>query len=244
MDKDTLDILIKMAVAIVAIWTLFYKRTEILGITHKDYTAKLDSTVRFFHDFFNKTNQSKLVLDRAAQELVRSDYVDNEFVLYLIKLHEARIISFDEIIRLYKLGRKSINYKLQDKVTSDCFEIKIKKGRSVKRQTFIWGLQYVFFAFIFLIPLIFSNLIVNKFFNFNAPIFLYILIIIYFFGTFILAITALIQTANIQDAETFINKLKVADEKYVEHEKNEKEKLKTSDVVVVQNIREYNRNRY
>lgn len=50
-DKDSWDIVIKAGLAIVAIWTLFYKRTEILGLTHKNYTAKLDSTVRFFESF-------------------------------------------------------------------------------------------------------------------------------------------------------------------------------------------------
>lgn len=98
--------------ALVGIIGIFFKRQEITALAHKDYTAKLDSTNRFFENFFEKYGVRRLVLDRAAQELARLDYVDYDFICYLVKLHEARLINLDQIIRLYKSGRKFIEYTL------------------------------------------------------------------------------------------------------------------------------------
>lgn len=241
MEKDGLEIVIKIALAIATIWTLFYKRAEILGIAHKDYTAKLDSTVRFFKEFFNDNNQKKLILDRASQELARSDYVDYDLISYLIRLHEARAIIFDDIVRLYKLGRKSITYIPQVIVTSECFKLKVKEARSVKKQIFLWGIQYVFFASLFFLPLMFSEYIINTLANSSAPILIYLLCIMYLIATFMMAFIPLLQSTNLRDAETFINKLKKADEKYKEYEELEKIRLEVKNRISVNNVREYRR---
>ena len=75
--------------ALVAIIGVFFKREEILSLRHKDYTAKLDSTLRFFKEFYGRTDQRKLVLDRAAQEVVRLDFVDSKHrILQKVKIND------------------------------------------------------------------------------------------------------------------------------------------------------------
>ncbi len=241
MSKDDWDIIIKLAVALIAVWTLFYKRSEILGLLHKDYTSKLDSTIRFFDDFFKNNHENKLTLDRAAQELARLDFVDYDLVVYLIKLHEARLISFDELIRLYKYGHKLLNYKSQSDVDAMCFQLKIKNGRSVKIQNRIWGTQYVFFAFLFVFPLMYVDFIINLIFKADYPFYIYLFSGTYFLGTLILAVGALFQSTNLQDAETFLKKLKEADCKYTEHEKERKLDHQAPINETIWNIREYKR---
>jgi hypothetical protein len=68
--------------SIVGVLGVFFKREEILSLRGKDFTARLDSTVRFFKDFTNA--DEKLVLDRAAQELVRQDFVNFRFVQLIL----------------------------------------------------------------------------------------------------------------------------------------------------------------
>lgn len=214
-----LDIFIKFALGVAGIWTLYYKRTEILALTHKDYTAKLDSTIRFNRDFFNKEGVSKLILDRAAQELARLDYVDYDFICYLIKLHDARLLDLDQMIRLYRNGRKFIIYTAQTDVTATNFKMKIKSGRTVNRQIFYFGSQYVFFAMLIALPFIFSTQLPSLS-HLNAPFLVYFISGTYLLGCFILSVVALLDSTNLQDTKTFLEKLKKADQEYQAHVEN------------------------
>ncbi len=233
------DIAIKLALGGVAIWTLYYKRTEIQSLSHKDFTAKLDSTIRFKKDFYEKNNVSKLVKDRAAQELARLDYVDYDFIYYLIKLHEARVVNMDELLRLYKSGRKFIIYTPQEKVSVNNFKLKIKEGRSVKRQAFIYSSQYLFFAMLFVLPFAFSEVLL-KYIPKNIPWFAYFFAGVFLTSCFIMAISSLLDTANIHDAETFIDKLKKADDEYQEILRQKE--LEELNKPKVSNYSEYHRN--
>lgn len=233
-----LDILIKMALGGVGIWTLYYKRTEILAITHKDFTAKLDSTIRFYRDFFDNVNVNKLVLDRAAQELARLDYVDYDFICYLIKLHDARLIDLDQMIRLYRSGRKFIVYTPQNEVTVTNFKMKIKDGRSVKKQVFYFAFQYVFFAMLIILPLVFSKYLPNLS-QLEIPFFAYFFAGSYFLGCFILSFIGLLDSGKIQDAETFLEKLNEADIQY--QSIMNQQVLEESNKNLVSNYSEYQR---
>lgn len=210
-DPDTIS---KFALGLVAIWGLYYKRTEILALTHKNFTAKLDSTIRFYKDFFDKENEKKLVLDRAAQELARLDYVDYDFICYLIKLHDARLIDLDQIIRLYKTGRKFIIYTPQKNVTATNFKMKIKDGRTVNTQVLRFNIQYIFFAALIAFPVAFSGQLLPDSIQVKIPFFTYFFVGAYVLGCFILSITGLLDSGKIRDAETFLEKLEVADTEY------------------------------
>ena len=233
-----LDILIKMALGGVGIWTLYYKRTEILAITHKDFTAKRDSTIRFEKDFFDKGNVSKLVLDRAAQELARLDYVDSDFICYLIKLHDARLIDLDQMIRLYRSGRNFIIYTPQKEVTASNFKIKIKDGRTVGRQVFYFGFQYVIFAMLIVFPLAFSGNIPSLI-QVKNILFAYFFGGAYILGCLFLSVKALIDSVDIRDAETFIQKLNDADVQY-QAMVSQKE-IEASNKKLISNYSEYQR---
>ena len=213
MDKDLLDILIKAGLAFIAVGTLFYKRTEILGLTNKEYTAKLDSTVRFFDKFYKKENLNKLTLDRSAQELTRSDYVDYNLIVYLVELNQERQINFDYLVRLYRSGRKFLIYKPNIKVDSSCFVFNLKEGRSVKRQTIYWNIKYVITAFLFFSPFIFLGEKSYKIVMENINIVSGFYIFAYFFGTAILAISSLVNSTDLRDADIFLKKIKEADER-------------------------------
>ncbi|WP_338563630.1 hypothetical protein [Acinetobacter sp. KS-LM10] len=244
MDKDIWDILIKLALACFGAWTLFYKRAEILGYLHKDYTAKLDSTVRFFEQFYKKEAEKRLTLDRAAQELVRSDFVNYDLVVYLIKLHELRLINFDQLMKLYKFGRKFLIYTNKDIVSSDAFTLKIKKGRKVKKQIKYWNIQYAIFASLFLFPLVFWDIWLKGLLNQNLNVIAYIYLLAYFVGSLILAFLPLLQSNDLKHAEDFIAELKEADEQYNEYEVSERMIHGIKEAKIIGNISEYKRNRY
>ena len=221
MDKDLWDILIKAGLAFIAVATLFYKRTEILGLANKEYTAKLDSTVRFFDKFYKKENLNKLTLDRSAQELTRSDYVDYDLVVYLVELKQHRLINFDYLVRLYRHGRKFLIYKPHIKVDSSCFVLKIKEGRSVKRQTIYWNIKYVITAFLFFSPFIFLGEKTYKVVVENINIVSCFYIFAYFFGTAILAISSLVDSTDLRDANKFLKEIKDADERLTQIKENQ-----------------------
>lgn len=213
MDKEQLDILIKAGLALLAVWTLFYKRTEVLGLAQKEYTAKLDSTARFFEKFYKNENENKLTLDRSAQELTRSDYVDYDLIVYLLDLNEKRLVNFDKIIRLYKHGRKFLTYTSCESVNSSCFELKIKKDRTVRNQVIRWNITYVVMAFLFFLPFIFFggktyNLLIE---NMNIIVAIYVLA--YFLGTAVIAVSSLVKTTDLRDADIFLKEIKDADQK-------------------------------
>lgn len=201
--------------ALVGIIGIFFKRQEITALAHKDYTAKLDSTNRFFENFFEKDGVRRLVLDRAAQELARLDYVDYDFICYLVKLHEARLINLDQIIRLYKSGRKFIEYTPQQNVSASNFTLKIKDGRSVKKQVIIFGAQYFFFALLLVLPFLLASILSN-WLPTQVSLFVYFFGGAYLFGCFLLALMGLLDSENIKDAENFLNKINEADAPYLE----------------------------
>lgn len=161
--------------------------------------------------FYKSEKENKLTLDRSAQELTRSDYVDYDLIVYLIELNEKRLVSFDHLIRLYLHGRKFIIYTPTKEVTSLSFELKIKKGRTVKRQLSLWSLTYVVSAFMFLAPFIFSlekyHTLLDEQFNIIVAIY----VCAYFIGTAIFAVSSLLNTTDLKDAEMFINELKNAE---------------------------------
>ncbi|MCH7329624.1 hypothetical protein [Acinetobacter modestus] len=236
-----MDIAIKLALGLVAIWTLYYKRAEIIALGHKDFGAKLESTTRFFKDFLHDKNRSKLERDRAAQEIARLDYVDYDLVAYLIKLHEARLVNFDQMIRYYRLGRKFITYNPQNDLRSENFELKIKKGRSYKVQVILYLTQYIFFAMLVLMPLAFSNEILT-YGPFKKSFITYLICGVFLFGCAILSIIALLDSGNLHDADSFIENIKKADSEYetirqIEHSDN----LNNSSI---SNISEYRRSRH
>lgn len=244
MDSGQIEILIKLVLAVVTIWTLFYKAKEILTLLNKDYTAKLDSTVRFFEQFYNKETEKRLTLDRAAQELVRSDFVDYDLVVYLIKLHELRLINFDQLMKLFKFGRKFLIYTNKDIISSDAFTLKIKTGRKVKKQIKYWNIQYAIFATLFLIPLVFWDSWLKGVLSQNLNMIIYIYLLAYFVGSLILAFLPLLQSNDLQDAEEFIAKLKEADEQYKEYEVSERVLHEIKKTKTIGNVREYERHRY
>lgn len=208
-----MEILIKIVLAVATIWALFYKGKEILNLLNKDYTAKLDSTVRFFDKFYKNERENKLTLDRSAQELTRSDYVDYDLIMYLIDLNEKRLISFDNLIRLYKHGRKFLTYSPTLVVNSSCFELKLKKDRSVRRQTIYWNITYVITAFLFFSPFIFLGEKTYHTVMENINIVVGFYVFAYFFGTAILAISSLVNTTDLRDADIFLKEIKEADER-------------------------------
>lgn len=234
-----LDTFTKFALGVAAIWTLYYKKTEILSLTHKDFTARLDSTIRFYKDFFGKTGANKLILDRAAQELARLDYVDFDFICYLIKLHDTRLIDLDQMIRLYREGRKFIIYTPQKDVTHINFKIKIKDGRTIDKQVFYFGFQYVFFAMLIVLPFAFSGQLSNLI-QLKIPFFVYLVGGAYFLGCFILSLLGLLDSGKIRDAETFLKKLKDTDTQYQAIIRQKA--LEESNKSVVSNYSEFRRN--
>lgn len=236
-----LDIFIKCALGLVAIWTLYYKRTEIVALMHKDYGSKLESTTRFFKEFLKDEKKSKLERDRAAQEIARLDFVDYDMVAYLIKLHEARLVNFDKIIRYFKRGHKLIVYTPDENVNSQNFKLKIKEGRSVNRQVFNYGAQYVFFAMLLMIPIAFSSEILRNMHS-EPTFFHYLFGGAYLFLCFILSLLPLLNTGNLHDADSFIESIKKADLELEAIRQNEQvENLNNS---TISNFSEYRRSRH
>ncbi|MDV7619340.1 hypothetical protein R4670_11880 [Acinetobacter baumannii] len=205
-----LDITIKLALGLVAIWTLYYKRTEIIALGHKDFSAKLESTTRFFKDFYAPNMKNKLEKDRAAQDLARLDYVDYNLVIYLVKLHERKLINFDQILIHYKNGHKFIIYRSEENLSSKNFKLKIKEGRPIRIQAFIFVAQYIFFAFLFIMPLVFSSYFLNTL-EVKFTFFSYLVVGMYLFGCLILSLTGLFNSGNIHDAGSFLDQINRAE---------------------------------
>jgi hypothetical protein len=202
--------------SIVGILGIFFKREEILSLRGKDFTARLDSTVRFFRDFYSNTDEKKLVLDRAAQEVVRLDFVDFKFIKYLIELDEQYLINFDEILNHYRRGKDFIKYdSLNKEIDINNFILQVPKGRSVKTQVKLYNLYYFICAFIGLSPFLFSSWF-NHFLLGKGTPFIFIIFTIFFVvAVFGIAVGSLLQANSLQHADDFMNKLQEA-----EHSKN------------------------
>lgn len=198
--------------SIVGVLGIFFKREEILSLRGKDFTARLDSTVRFFKDFYTNTDERKLVLDRAAQELVRQDFVNFRFVQYLIKLDEQYLINFDEILNHYRRGREFIKYDSLNKETDvNNFVLNTPKNRAVKTQVILYNVFYFVFAFIGLAPFLFSSWF-NNFLSSKGTPFIFIIFTIFFVVVvFGIALGSLLQANSLQHADDFISKLQEAE---------------------------------
>ncbi len=213
--------------ALVAIIGVFFKREEILSLRHKDYTAKLDSTLRFFKEFYRRTDQRKLVLDRAAQEVVRLDFVDSKTVEYLIKLDENYLINIDETLNQYRIGRKFISYTATASDASEHnFQLKVPKNRSVEKQIFFNNAQYFIFAFIACIPFLFSSWFYEVLTSKNTPFIYIVLSVIFVVACLMAAIINLFEGSDLNNANNFIKKIREADRDYQVLKLNELEKKK------------------
>lgn len=219
--------IISIVGALVAIIGVFFKREEILSLRHKDFTAKLDSTLRFFKEFYGRTDQRKLVLDRAAQEVVRLDFVDSKTIEYLIKLDENYLINIDETLNQYRIGRKFISYiPTVGDASEHNFQLKVPKNRSVKKQIFFNNAQYFIFAIMACIPFLFSSWFYEILTSKNTP-FIYILFsIIFVVACLMAAVINLLEGSDLNNANNFINKIREADRDYQIFKLNEFEREK------------------
>ncbi|QNH50192.1 hypothetical protein HWI77_10625 [Acinetobacter venetianus] len=208
--KDWIPILAGLA----AVIGLFYKREEVLSLRHKDFSTRLDATIRFFDEFYGKEDgKNKLVLDRAAQDVVKSELIDFKFLSYLIQLDEKFLIKLDELIHHYKVGKEFIIYSPSlGKVDINNFSLKLKNGRSVKRQILMFDAQYFFFAFIFSIPFLISPWFSSFLMADKTPFIFVICTIILGFVSFMAAVVAMVQASNLHHAAEFIKKIQEAEQ--------------------------------
>lgn len=208
--KDWIPILAGLA----AVIGLFYKREEVLALRHKDFSTRLDATIRFFDEFYGKEQgKNKLVLDRAAQDVVKSELIDFKFLCYLIKLDENFLIKLDELIHHYKVGKEFIIYLPSlGQVDVNNFSLKLKNDRSVKKQNLFFNLQYFLFAFIVSIPFLispwFSSFLMSK----ETPLIFVLCTVILGFASFMAAAVALLQASSLSHAEKFMQKITEADQ--------------------------------
>ena len=208
--KDWIPILAGLA----AVIGLFYKREEVLSLRHKDFSTRLDATIRFFDEFYGKEQgKNKLVLDRAAQDVVKSELIDFKFLCYLIKLDENFLIKLDELIHHYKVGKEFIIYLPSlGQVDVNNFSLKLKNDRSVKKQNLFFNLQYFLFAFIVSIPFLispwFSSFLMSK----ETPLIFVLCTVILGFASFMAAAVALLQASSLSHAEKFMQKITEADQ--------------------------------
>lgn len=211
---DSLKDWIPVLAGIAAVIGIFYKREEVLSLRHKDFTTRLDSSIRFFDEFYQNENKNKLVLDRAAQDVAKSDLMDFKFLCFLIKLDENYLIKFDEVIRHYKIGVEFIDYSLGNKdVDSSSFILKIPKNRSMKKQTFYYNLQYFIFAFIACVPFLLSPWFSNFLLKETTPFIFFICLVLLLIVSMLAAVVALLQSSSLAHANKFIEKIKEADSK-------------------------------
>lgn len=205
---------IPLLAGIAAFIGIFYKREEVLSLRHKDFSARLDATVRFFNEFYEKENEKKLVLDRAAQDVVKSDLMDFKFLCYLIKLDEKFLIKLDDLIHHYKVGNEFVDYSpSKNDVDVNSFELKVPKNRTVKRQNLYFNTQYFFFAFMACIPFLISPWFSNFLFGKGTPFIFIIAVIILTLASLMAAVIALLQSSNLAHANKFIEKITEADRK-------------------------------
>lgn len=197
---------------LVTIFGVFLKREEIISLRDKNFTAKLDSTLRFFKEFYSSNNNEKLTLDRAAQDLAKLDKVNFALIKYLITLHETNLIDFDEIIRLYRKGSEFIEFdRLSNIIDVNHIKLKIKRNRKAKKQIMIYNVQYFAFSFIAFYPLIFINNILQLFEKNKAPLAIIVIASLTILSCIMIAIVSLLESATLKDADDFIKKLIAAD---------------------------------
>ena len=208
--KDWIPLLTGIATVI----GIFYKREEVLSLRHKDFSTRLEATIRFFNEFYGKEGSNKkLILDRAAQDVVKSELIDFKILCYIIKLDENFIIKLDELIHHYKIGKEFIIYSPSNgEVNAESFKLKLKNNRSVKTQNLIFNLQYFLFASIFSIPFLlltwFSNFLLSE----NTPFIFIIFTVIFGIASFMAAAIALMQASSLSHAEKFMVKITEADQ--------------------------------
>lgn len=209
--KDWIPILAGIA----AVIGLFYKREEVLSLRHKDFSTRLDATIRFFDEFYGKEEgKNKLVLDRAAQDVVKSELIDFKFLCYLVKLDEKFLIKLDEIIHHYKVGKDFVIYSPSGgEVAVNNFSLKLKNDRSVKKQNLIFNLQYFLFASIVSIPFLISPWFSSFLLSEKTPFIFVICTVILGFASFMAAAVALMQASSLSHASKFIEKITEADSK-------------------------------
>lgn len=205
---------IPLLAGIAAFIGIFYKREEVLSLRHKDFSARLDATVRFFSEFYDKENERKLVLDRAAQDVVKSDLIDYKILCYLIKLDEKFLIKLDDLIRHYKFGHEFVDYSpSKNDVDINSFILKVPKNRTSKRQNMIYNSQYFLFAFIAVTPFLISPWISKFLFERTTPLIFTIALIILMLASLMAAVVALLQSSSLAHANKFIEKITEADRK-------------------------------
>ena len=205
---------IPLLAGIAAFIGIFYKREEVLSLRHKDFSARLDATVRFFSEFYEKENERKLVLDRAAQDVVKSDLIDYKILCYLIKLDEKFLIKLDDLIRHYKVGHEFVDYSpSKNDVDINSFILKVPKNRTIKRQNIIYNSQYFLFAFIAVTPFLISPWISKFLFERTTPLIFTIALIILMLASLMAAVVALLQSSSLAHANKFIEKITEADRK-------------------------------
>lgn len=161
-----------------------------------------------------KENERKLVLDRAAQDVVKSDLIDYKILCYLIKLDEKFLIKLDDLIRHYKVGHEFVDYSpSKNDVDINSFILKVPKNRTTKRQNIIYNSQYFLFAFIAVTPFLISPWISKFLFERTTPLIFTIALIILMLSSLMAAVVALLQSSSLAHANKFIEKITEADRK-------------------------------
>ena len=57
--KDWIPLLTGIATVI----GIFYKREEVLSLRHKDFSTRLEATIRFFNEFYGKEGSNKKLIN-------------------------------------------------------------------------------------------------------------------------------------------------------------------------------------
>jgi hypothetical protein len=132
-----------------------------------------------------------------------------------VTLHEASLIDFDEMIRLYRKGLEFIEFDhLSNSITLSNIRLKVKKQREPEKQIKIYDHQYFIYAFVAVYPLLFMDYILKLMHQFKISSVFTIAGIIIMAICFMNATISLFESAALKNANDFIKKLKIADNQF------------------------------
>jgi hypothetical protein len=97
---------------IVAIFSIPKSLHGISELRRKKFKDELDNFTEYFEKFYQieSTKYSKLLRDKAAQNISRSIDMNSELLHYFIKLHEDGLANFDQINDKYYWGSRFIKF--------------------------------------------------------------------------------------------------------------------------------------
>lgn len=198
--------------------TIFFKRYEITSLKHKKISDRLSSSVQYFEKYYDAGQTNQLILDRAAQDLAKSPFVNHAFVNKLIDLHQNFLLDFDEMIFHFEEGRRYIEFKKgkEFEVKSDIYIKPFWKfGLKFRKALFILG----YFVFC-IIGSVFIGTFLNSGVGKLPAEWIVSFSRIVFGLLFILgALLCLVFESQLKQASKFIVKLSDADERYKKIEK-------------------------